>query len=92
MIVEGATTPASLEETPQRTPAIFYGFGAISPAEEPEIGYQGEQIILFVYAVVRDKSNGGTYPNLSLFNSIGNLYTSIDNLVAKEYRHRNYRK
>ena len=83
MIVEGATTPSSLEDTPQRTPAIFYGFGAISPAEEPEIGYQGEQIILYVYAVVRDKSNDGMFPNLSLFNSIGNLFTSIDNLVRK---------
>ena len=83
MIVEGATTPSSLEDTPQRTPAIFYGFGAISPAEEPEFGYQGEQIILYVYAIVRDKSNGGMYPGLSLFNSIGNLFTSIDNLVRK---------
>ena len=83
MIVEGATTPSSLEDTPQRTPAIFYGFGAISPSEEPQIGYQGEQITLYVYAIVRDKSNDGMYPGLSLFNSIGNLYTSIDNLVRK---------
>lgn len=80
MIVEGATTPASLEDTPQRTPAIFYGFGAISPAEEAEIGYQGEQIILYVYAVVRDKTDMGGKP---LFENIGSLYTSIDNLVRK---------